>query len=126
MNKKITSYQDLVAAKKILKQDISAVESSIKENKILKITSSIIEGKSLKGPVLETLGCLDIKNILSSPLGSLASTFLLSNKYVRKYFVAFTILKETIPYAFGKIKEILDQHEVSKNQSNQTWTYNKK
>lgn len=120
MNTNITSYDDLIKAKKTLKQEITTVESSIKNNKVLKFSSSIIEGKSLKEPLLESLGGLDLKNVLTSPLGSLASTFLLSNKYVRKYFVAFTILKETVPYAFGKIKEMIEQYEVSKDDSNQT------
>lgn len=120
MNKNITSYQDLIAAKKTLKQDINSVETSIKNNKFIKFSSSIIEGKSLKEPLLETLGGLNLKNVLASPLGSLASTFLLTNKFVRKYFVAFTILKETVPYAFGKIKEMIEQYEVSKNSPNQT------
>lgn len=116
----IQSYQDLISAKKELKKEIATVEDAIKNNKILKVSSAVIDGKSLKDPILETLGGLDLKNVLSSPLGSLASTFLLSNKYVRKYFVAFTILKETIPYAYGKIKEMLDNYEPVDKNPNQT------
>ncbi|MDT0553914.1 hypothetical protein [Urechidicola vernalis] len=116
----IKTYQDLIAAKKELKQEITTVETAIKDNKLLRFSSTIIDGKSLKKPIIETLGGLDLKNVLASPLGSLASTFFLSNKYVRKYFVAFTILKETIPYAYGKIKEMLEQQENLKKDINQT------
>lgn len=112
MSANITSYKDLIEAKKVLKQDISKVEYSIKENKILKLSSSILGGKSLKTPILETLGELNLTNILASPLGNLASTFLLSNKYVRKYFVAFTIIKETVPYAYSKLKDMLEEIEI--------------
>jgi len=114
MTKSITSYQELIAAKTELKQEVSKLEEEIKNSKILKLSSSIIDGKSLKEPLLDSLHSIDLKNILASPLGNLASTFLLTNKFVRKYFVAFSILKTTVPYALNKIKELIEQREVSK------------
>ncbi len=115
MNKNITTYQELIAAKKDLKQDVLLTENELKNNKLLKFSTAIIEGKSLKEPLLDSLYTIDLKNILASPLGNLASTFLLTNRYVRKYFIAFSIIKETVPYAFNKIKEMIDQSEFTKN-----------
>lgn len=114
MNKSITSYQELIVAKTKLRQEVSTLEDEIKSNKVLKFSSTIIEGKSLKEPLLETLDSLNLKNILTSPLGNLATTFLLTNKFIRKYFIAFSIIKETIPYAYSKIKELIDQNELTK------------
>lgn len=114
MTKTITSYQGLIAAKTELKHEISTLEEEIKSSKILKISSSIIEGKSLKEPLLDSLHSLNLKNILASPLGNLTSTFLLTNKFIRKYFIAFSILKSIVPYALNKIKELIDQSELSK------------
>ena len=113
MSENITTYQDLIAAKTALKNEISTAEEEIKNNKILKFSTSILEGKSLKEPLLDSLSSLNLKNILTSPLGSVFSTFLLSNKFVRKYFITFSIIKETVPYAFEKIKEMIDQSNVS-------------
>lgn len=114
MSRNITTYQELITAKTDLKQEVSTLEEEIKSNKVLKFSTSIFEGKSLKEPILDSLHSLELKNILASPLGNLASTFLLSNKFVRKYFIAFSIIKETVPYAFNKIKELMEQSELAK------------
>lgn len=116
MYKSINTYQELITAKKELKLEVTTLEEEIKDNKLLKFSTSIIEGKSLKEPILDSLQSLDLKNILASPLGNLATTFLLSNKFIRKYFIAFSIIKETVPYAFTKIKELIEQSELSKKQ----------
>ena len=118
MARKITTYQELVAARTELKREVGTVEDEIKNNKTIRFTSSILDGKSLKEPLIESLHGLDLKSILTSPLGSLASTFFLTNKYVRKYFVAFSIIKETVPYAYKKMKEMIDNQEYSKKENN--------
>lgn len=114
MSKRIATYQDLIDAKTTIKKEIIYIENSIKDNKFIKVSSSIIEGKSLKEPLLDSLQSINLKTVLASPLGSLASTFLLSNKFIRKYFITFAIIKETVPYAFNKIKEMIDESELSK------------
>jgi len=118
MNKKITSYQDLLDAKQDLKIDIALQETEFQNNKFVKFASSFDKGKSLKGSVLESLTSVGFKDIITSPLGSLLSTYLLSNKVIRKYFIGFTILKETIPYAFKKLKDMANEIEVSKKDEN--------
>ena len=116
MNKKISTYQDLLNAKKKLKEEISLQEAEFKNNKLVKFVSSVDSGESIKGSVLETISSVGFKDIITSPLGSLLSTYLLSNKVIRKYFIGFTILKETIPYAFRKLKDLANEVEVSKEE----------
>lgn len=116
MNNKISTYQDLLDAKKELKVDISLQENEFKNNKFVKFVSSLDKGESIKGSVLETISSIGFKDIITSPLGSLLSTYLLSNKVIRKYFIGFTILKETIPFALQKLKDLANEIEVSKKE----------
>lgn len=116
MNKKIMTYQDLLTAKKELKEEISLQETDFQNNKLVKFASSFDSGKSLKGSVLETISSAGFKDIITSPLGSLLSTYLLSNKTLRKYFIGYTILKETIPYAFQKLKDMANEIEITKKE----------
>lgn len=109
MKKKITSYQDLLIAKGDLKDEISAQEFEIKNNKFLKFSTTILSGESIKSSMFDTIKSIELKDMITSPLGNLLSTYLLSNKTIRKYFIAYTIIKETVPYAFQKLKDILDQ-----------------
>ena len=92
MNKKITTYQDLLDAKNELKEEISLQEIEFQNNKFIKFATSMDRGEPLKGTVLESLSSVGFKDIITSPLGSLLSTYLLSNKVIRKYFIGFTIL----------------------------------
>ncbi|MFK5880270.1 MAG: hypothetical protein QM478_12345 [Flavobacteriaceae bacterium] len=116
MNNKISTYQDLLNAKKELKEEISLQEADFQNNKFIKFATSIDEGEPLKGTILESLSSVGFKDIITSPLGSLLSTYLLSNKTIRKYFIGYTILRETIPYAFQKLKDIANEIEVSKKE----------
>ena len=109
---RITTYQDLVLAKQELKQDINFIEEDLKNNNIIKLSSTIIGGKFNKSSIFNSL---DFKDILSSPIGKFASTLLLSNKFIRKYFIAFVVIKETVPYALSKIKEIIDVSSLGKD-----------
>ena len=109
---RITTYQDLILAKQEIKQDINFIEEDLRNNNIIKLSTTIIGGKFNKSSIFNSL---DLKGILSSPLGKFASTLLLSNKFIRKYFVAFVVVKETVPYALSKIKEIIDVNSSGKD-----------
>ena len=119
MNKKIMTYQDLINAKKELKEEISLQEANFQNNKLIKFASSLDKGESLKGSVFDTLTSVGFKDIITSPLGSLLSTYLLSNKLIRKYFIGYTILKETIPYAFQKLKDMANEIEGTRKKEKQ-------
>jgi len=112
MTKKIITYRDLLEAKQELKTEITAQEDKILNNKLVQFTSSINNGNfSLIDSLQDSLSSIGLKNILASPLGNLLGTYLLSNKYTRKYFIGFTIVKESIPYALQKLKEIINSAE---------------
>lgn len=115
MKKNITSYQDLLVVKDNLKDEIDAQEFEIKNNKFLKFSTTIMSGESIKSSVFDTLKSIELKEIITSPIGNLLSTYLLSNKIIRKYFVGFIIVKETLPYALQKLKDLLDQVETKKD-----------
>ena len=111
MAKNIMTYQDLIETKKHLKQDIDLIEEDIKDTNIVKISNLLIAGKPFKTPNLESLHVPHIKDVISSPLANFASTLLLSNKKIRKYFIAFVIVRETVPYAVTQIKKIIDEYK---------------
>lgn len=110
----INSYEDLINFKQDLKSEISQQESEFKNNKFLKITSSVFNGESIKQPLFESISSIDLKGILSSPIANILSTFLMSNKVARKYFISFTIIKEMVPFAMDKIRKIINQKDSSK------------
>lgn len=108
MNDTITSYEELLNSKQNLKIEIEELEGQIKDHKLIKLTNVFSGNKSSKDAILESISSIGIKDVLNSPLGNIATTFFLTNKFFRKYFVGFTILKQTIPYAFTKLKDLLD------------------
>ena len=117
MKKEKTSYEDLLRLKQDLKYEISDLESEIKNNKILKLSSSFLNEESIKEPLFESLSSLNLKDLLLGPIGKLLSTFLMSNKISRKYFVPFVIIKELIPFVLDKIGKIVDQNDLAKKES---------
>lgn len=116
--KKITSYEDLITYKALLKVAIKSKEEEIRNHPLAKLSQTFSSKESAKETVLSSVQKLKLKDIINSPIGSVISTYLLTNKVIRKYFVAFTIAKQTIPYALDKLKEILEQAKEEK--SNQT------
>jgi len=109
MTKKINSYRDLLEAKQELKAEISAQEAKIHNNKLIQFTSALSDKHSLKNSLQSTLSSIGLKDVITSPLGSLLSTYLLSNRVIRKYFIGYTIFKETVPYAFKKLKSMINE-----------------
>lgn len=117
MKKKITSYNDLLRLKKDLKIEISQLETEIRNNKILKLSSSLFNQDPIKEPLFETISSINLKDLLSGPIAKIFGTFLMSNKITRKYFVSFTIIKEMAPFLIEKIKTIIDQDDLDKKET---------
>ena len=111
MAKNITTYQDLISTKKELKQEVISIEEDIKNSNFVKISNIFIKGKTFEKPNLDSFHLPHVKDILSSPIGNVVSTFLLSNKKIRKYFIAFVIVRETVPYAIAEIKKLIDDNK---------------
>ena len=91
--------------------------SKIKNNKILKLSSSFLNEESIKEPLFESLSSLNLKDLLSGPIAKLLSTFLMSNKVTRKYFIPLIIIKEIIPFILDKIGTIVDQNDLDQKES---------
>jgi len=105
-NFNIKSYEDLKIARQQLKNDISDQELSIINNPLIKISSSIFGGESFKSSFktsFESASLDDYKRAAENILSSI----LMANKKTRKYFIAFIIAKEMIPFTIQKINEVL-------------------
>lgn len=104
----ITTFEELQRKKLALKDEIYFQELEFKETALFKIGSSLLQGKSMKSYIVDSVSPFNLKGIINGPIGSLLSTILLANKRTRKYFVTFTIAKEIIPFALQRIKGILN------------------
>ncbi len=109
----IKSFDDLKAEKIRLRSEISQIETDFKSNPVLKI-SSLVFGKdkhadsSFKHP-LSFLTAGKEKTLTTGLIHtteSLLGTFLISNRFTRKYYVGYTIAKEMIPFAIKKFNEV--------------------
>ena len=114
MSQKINTYQDFIRVKQHLKLEVKEVEEELTSHKFFKITDAITNPGNIKETISESVSSLKLKDILDSPIGNLLSTYLLSNKVLRKYFIGFTILRQTVPYALNKLKDILNEIETEK------------
>lgn len=98
----IESFDDLKFAQKQLRLDNEIIELSIKENPVVKITSSLLGGNSIK----DTFGNnLSGGNRQSG--GKMIKALLLASKVTRKYFIGYTIAKEMVPYTLNKVNDLL-------------------
>jgi len=111
----INCYDDLKLAKSRLKLEIKQQEESFKDNSILRIASSLFTGGRPTNAFKKPLSFASIKSPLSfssennlmSIAENLLGTFLITNKLTRKYFIAYTIAKEMIPFTLQKVNELL-------------------
>jgi len=111
---RIKTFSDLQAEKAKLKSEISDLESDFKSSPILKISSAIFgKGKYPDSAFKRPLSFLtkgNNSNSLTTGLvhttENLLGTFLISNKFTRKYFIGYTIAKEMIPFAVKKFYEV--------------------
>lgn len=102
----IKSYEDLKIAKKQLKCDIEDQESAIINNPLIKISSSIFGGSSFKSSFKTSVESISLENY-KRVAENILSTVLMANKKTRKFFIAFIIAKEMIPFTIQKIDEVL-------------------
>jgi hypothetical protein len=108
MANKIETYQDLISYKKVLKQEVLLLEKEIKDSKVVQFSNFLINKSKLKTPNFKSFHIPHINDFMSNPLGNLVSTFLLSNKKIRKYFIGFAIVRETVPFVLSEIKKIVN------------------
>lgn len=109
----IRTYDDLKAEKARLKSEVKNIESDFKSNPVLKISTAIFgKDKHADSAFKRPLSFLTKKNDNALTTGlvhtteNLLGTFLISNKFTRKYFIGYTIAKEMIPFAVKKFNEV--------------------
>jgi hypothetical protein len=113
LNFKINSYDALISAKKILKSDIEEQENSFINNPVFKISSSLFSGDSFKNSFQKSFDSLSLSDMIKTG-ENLLSTVLMSNKKTRKFFIAFIVAKEMVPFLFMKINEMFSHNEPVK------------
>lgn len=109
-NLKIHSYKDLINAKILLRSEIEEQENSFMNNPVFKIYSSFFKGNSFKNSFQKSFESLSLDDIKKTG-ENLLSTFLMANKKTRKFFIAFVIAKEMVPFVFMKINELFSQRD---------------
>ena len=109
-NLKIHSYKDLMNAKILLRSEIEEQENSFMNNPVFKISSSFFKGNSFKNSFQKSFESLSLDDIKKTG-ENLLSTVLMANKKTRKFFIAFIIAKEMVPFVFMKINELFSQRD---------------
>ncbi|MCA0932267.1 hypothetical protein LCM02_07380 [Lutimonas saemankumensis] len=103
-NQRITTFEELNAAKKKLSVQIKAQEEEILSNPIISIPAAILQGGSFKSSLRSSMESVSLDHYKSAAI-NLLSSFLMANKKTRKFFVAFIIAKEMVPFILQKINE---------------------
>lgn len=101
---KITSFEELNAAKVDLANTIKSQEEEILSNPLLTIPAALFQGGSLKGNILDSMESISLDHYKKAAL-NLLSTALMANKRTRKFFIGFIIAKEMVPFIRDKVNE---------------------
>jgi len=103
---RINSYEDLIKAKSQLRLKIEEQGNDIKNNPFFKLPASIFKGNSFKSTVKSSVESISLDDYKKTA-ENLLSTILMANKKTRKYFIAFVIAREMIPFTIQKVNELL-------------------
>lgn len=109
----INSYEELKNAKMLLRSEIEEQEMSFMGNPVFKISSSLFGGGSIKNSLKSSFESLSLDDLIKTG-ENLLSTVLMANKKTRKFFIAFTVAKEMVPFLLVKINEIFNHKEPAK------------
>lgn len=104
LNQRISTFEELNLAKKKLSIQIKEQEEEILGNPIISIPSAILQGGTFKNSLKTSMESFSLDHLKGMTL-SLLSSFLMANKKTRKFFVAFIIAKEMVPFLLQKINE---------------------
>jgi hypothetical protein len=99
----IESFEDLKFAQEQIRKDNKDIELAIKDNPVVKISSSLLGGESVKDTFVNNLSVSKNRQTGAKMIKAL----LLANKITRKYFVGYTIAKEMVPYTLQKVNQLL-------------------
>ncbi len=101
---RITTFQELNREKQHLADEIKNQEEEILNSPVFTIPAAIFQGGSIKGSIKDSLDSISFDHYKKTAL-NLLSTALMANKKTRKFFVAFVIAKEMVPFLLEKVNE---------------------
>ena len=100
----IRSVEDLNLAKQKLARTIKEQEEEILNSPVLSIASAIFQGSSVRSSLKHSMESVSLEHYKKAAL-NLLGTVLMANKKTRKFFVAFIIAKEMVPFILEKVNE---------------------
>jgi hypothetical protein len=100
----IRSMKELNEARAKLRLEIASQEVELVEHPFVSIPLALIDRGSVKETLHESMEALSLGNYKNALLG-LVGTFLLANRKTRKFFIAFMVAKELVPFLVHKINE---------------------
>ncbi|MCP4884113.1 MAG: hypothetical protein GY908_09995 [Flavobacteriales bacterium] len=101
---RITTFDELNLAKLKLADTIKKQEQDILDSPVLSIVSTIFQGGSVRSSLKHSMESFSLENYKGAAM-NLISTILMANKKTRKFFVAFIIAKEMVPFILDKVNE---------------------
>lgn len=101
---KITTFEELNAAKQKLANTIKKQEEEFLSSPLLSIVSTIFQGGSVRNSLKHSMESISLENYKKAAM-NLLSTVLMANKRTRKFFVGFIIAKEMVPFILEKVNE---------------------
>ena len=101
---RITTFDELNLAKLKLTGTIKKQEQDFLDSPLLSIASTIFQGGSVRSSLKHSIESFSLENYKSAAM-NLISTVLMTNKKTRKFFVAFIIAKEMVPFILDKVNE---------------------
>ena len=107
----ISSYAELLAAREQLKLEIKDQESQILDHPLVSIPTALFQGSSVKGSIQHSMESISLENYKKAAM-SLISTVMLANKRTRKFFVAFIMARELVPFILDKVREVMKKGDA--------------
>lgn len=101
---RITTFEELNLAKQKLASSIKDQEEEFLRSPLMSIVSSIFQGGSVRSSLKHSMESVSLEHYKKAAM-NLISTVLMANKRTRKFFVAFIIAKEMVPFIIDKINE---------------------
>lgn len=101
---RITTFEELNLAKQKLASTIKDQEEEFLKSPVISIVSGIFQGGSVRSSLKNSMESVSLEHYKKAAM-NLLSTVLMANKKTRKFFVAFIIAKEMVPFILDKINE---------------------
>lgn len=101
---RITTFDELNLAKQKLAKTIKKQEDEFLNSPLLSIVSGIFQGGSVRNSLKQSMELISFEHYKKAAL-NLLGTVLMANKRTRKFFVAFIIAKEMVPFILEKVNE---------------------